>query len=185
MEESLFKSIKVLIVEDDPECARNLHRYTETLGFTVKTVGSLRTAMGEAADADILILDTKVNGGQVSTETLMETWTASGLGPLCIVAGDEINRNSLIQSGACNVLQKPIQMATYSAIMSFYAKYILRGKKVEELTQEIKELKGKIAEDVKRQSRKIWIVAGISIVAILISGAEGLPKVIEFLQGVL
>ena len=178
----MFKKVNVLIVEDDPICARNMHRYTETMGFSVKTVATLRTAVAEVDSADILILTLKVNGGCVSTDTLMEAWNTEAKGPLCVIADDPVDFDTFIQSGATHVLQKPVKMATYSAILNFYGKHILDKKRVEELTREIEELRDELTESAKMQMKRIWIGLGVAILSILVGGAGGIPAILQFVQ---
>lgn len=175
--------IRILIVEDDPDIARAMHRYTENLGFSVTTVSTVRNALNLLQKADILILDIVVNGGALSGDIVLEKWTQSVRGPVCVVNGPD--RCDLIEKGADIVLEKPIRWSTYASIMAHFSRFVRTKQRCEEMTKEMETLRinlDTVKQDFDKKTKRLLI--GLVVVAALAlgsSGAEFIPRILEVL----
>jgi len=172
----------VLIVDNDPDVLKTLYRYTESQGFTTRAVTTLREARTRLQDADILVLDESVNGGDVSSGMLLEEWVHKGHAPVCLLTenADPDVALCMLRDGAYNVLVKPVSMEIYSVLLQRYRRYVYYATRCKEMETEMSDLFEKMKEENSKELKKVntrfWVIAILVVVALLTGNIENLSN---------
>lgn len=185
--------IRVLIVDDDPSILTMLARIATAMGFDVIRASTAHEAIIEIDNADILIVDLKLNGDMAGGELVLDTWLSRRSGPCCVLSGhiDRKKEIDLFIRGADNVLWKPIPHAAIQASLNRYKRHVkdarLRVKllhEVEALKLEISELRKELKEDVKTSRRRTMILsASLGFLLLVVLGIDASGTTIATLIG--
>lgn len=148
----------ILIVEDDQDTRALWVQVLRTIG-SVAEASTVREAMTEIKDADILILDWKLNG---NAESILDAWVHEDpTAPVCIISGalEVLDVDALYQRGVHNVLLKPIGPGAVVPVVRRYVSQLEAKHQIECLQNKVRRLN--------------WWVYSLATVMLLSLGERG------------
>ena len=109
---------KILIVEDEPASLKLMSAILRASGYQVVTaqdaIGAVSTAKRERPD--LMVLDVNLPGGDALV-VIKRLSTMGAMTPLVVVSANEINRQRALDAGADAFLLKPLDPATFVAVV--------------------------------------------------------------------
>lgn len=177
----MFTSVRVLIVEEDIVSSRDHGRAIEAQGFSVKIARTVSDALDEIGEHDILLIDTSVNGGTMSSDIVLEKWIEKRRGPMCVIS-DRIQKCSDCEEyfvgGAHNVFPKPISAVLLSSAMMRYGMEVMTRNMLGDLGLKVQNLEATI----KKQTKTIRVLI---ILIILMQGYNLGPDIYKWMIGLI
>lgn len=152
----------ILIVEDHADTRALWAQVLRPIG-AVAEASTVREALNEIKDADILVLDWKLNG---DAESILDGWIHTDpSAPVCVISGalEVLDVDRLYQRGVHTVLLKPIGPG---AVVEVVRRYALRL----EAQQQIECLQSKV------HRLKLWVYS-LATFALLSIGERGLALI--------
>ena len=169
--------IRILVIEDDATIISLYSRWLEPYGYKISVAPTLNTAMECMLEADILVLDLSIGGGQEVSDIVLSKWAATRSGPAVVISGLLRNREheyDLLKSGAWNVLEKPIYESIVVSLIHRYASIVSGSRRIAILQEKLEKLES----EIEKWKRNTIILA---LLTVGLGGMELVPRVLALL----
>jgi len=136
----MTRPITALIVEDEHNI-REMWAQVIAPIVKVKCAATIPEALAAMPGADILILDWHLCG--VDADVVLDKWVTDIGGPVCVLSGvmDLQHLYEMFARGVYHAFQKPVPVATITAVIRQYCNEIQMRRDIDQLSREVHALR--------------------------------------------
>jgi len=165
--------LTVLIVEDNVAQRTILTEYARGAGYLVLAAGTVSEALAHIDDADILLLDWRLEGSDA--EPVLSAWVSQKTTPALVLTGilDKVKRHRLMVAGAYHAEEKPVEAQLILTLLRRYQHYVQMERSLAVLQGEVEKL-GAVSKKLK------YVAVVTSVLAVVGAGpqVEGLIQMV-------